>query len=602
MAMFRRKDKGEAQPVKAVLASAMPLVGPDVRRVSMLRKRQTVEAWQRDAWYYYDAIGELRAPINWISNAVSQANPFAAETDPETGLVTGPTDDVRVQRVASLLLGGAAKRAQAQYILAVCWQVPGEAFIVIRPVANVGGVAQPDEWLILAGDRVEAVGGGWQYIDPATLQQVILGASDRLIRVWSPHPRDQIMADTAVRPALPILREIEKSSMNIAARLDSRLAGNGILAIPQEINFPVGDGQSQATAVTSYLMEAMEASLANPGTASAQVPIVIEMPSELIASFKDGHLDLSTDFDASVVSLRQDGLDRLAATLDMPREVAKGTQGESNHWSAWQVEESTYKIYIEPLLQRIGDALTEYWFRPALRAMGIQDPERYVIDWDTSEIVARPDSTEDTNWLYEHELISDDARRAASGVPDDDIPTEEELQLRRLEDIVKGAPTLAADPQIAQALFGFEIAPAAAGVSNAEITADPGSGTAPEGDAGNRALPSTQDAAQAADVNEAGLVAAASFVAFDALSRAGGRLLTREHRGQFGSVRKQDLYLSIPYDTTDVDRLMEGSFQNVDGLAEAFNAPDFGKMVKCYVRYLLAEKEPHSAKTLARFL
>lgn len=596
-----RKDKGESTPKRAVLASAMPLVGPDVRRVSQLRKRQTVEAWQQDAWYYYDAIGELRAPVNWISNAVSQANPFAAETDPETGLVTDATENETVQRVASMVLGGAAKRSQAQYILAVCWQVPGEAFIVIRPVAAVQGVQQPDEWLVLAGDRVEMVGGAWQYIDPATLMPVRLGASDRLIRVWSPHPRDQIMADTAVRPALPILREIEKSSMNIAARLDSRLAGNGILAIPQEINFPVGEGQSQATAVTAYLMEAMEASLSNPGTAGAQVPIVIEMPSELIASFKDGHLDLSTDFDASIVTLRQDGLDRLAATLDMPREVAKGTQGESNHWSAWQVEESTYKIYIEPLLQRIGDALTEYWFRPALRAMGVQNPERYVIDWDTSEIVARPDSTEDQNYLYEQLLISDDARRAASGVPDDAIPSEEELQLRRLERIVTGAPTLAADPQIARALFGFEIAPAAAGVSQQEITADPGSGTAPEGDAGDRALPATQDAAQQEDV---ALAAAASFVSLNALSRAGKRLLTNQNRGQFKSTPPQDLYLSIDYDAAEVPKMLDGSFDNLDGLAETFGYDPraFETLLRGYVENRLTHKQPHDAATLRRFL
>lgn len=600
MAMFRRRDKGEAQPVKAVLASAMPLSGPDVRRVSNLRKRQTVDAWQTDAWYFYDAIGELRAPINWISNAVSQANPFAAETDPETGLVTDATDNPTVQKVASMLLGGAAKRAQAQYILAVCWQVPGEAFIVIRPTPNVGGVPQPDEWLVLAGDRVEAVGGSWQYIDPATLLPVRLGNNDRLIRVWSPHPRDQIMADTAVRPALPILREIERSSMNIAARLDSRLAGNGILAIPQEINFPTTGDQSQATAVTAYLMEAMEASLSNPGTAGAQVPIVIEMPAELIPAFKDGHLDLSTDFDASIVGLRQDGLDRLAATLDMPREVAKGTQGESNHWSAWQVEESTYKIYIEPLLQRIGDALTEYWFRPALRLMGVTDADRYVIDWDTSEIVARPDSTEDTNWLYDNDLISDDYRRAQSGIPDDAIPTEEELQLRRLVDAVKVAPTLAADPQIAQTLFGFEVAPAAAGVADAAIEADPGSGTAPT-DESARALPTTQDAAQQDDV---ALAAAASFVVFDALSRAGGRMLTREHRGRFSNMSKQDLYLSIPYDVADVPRLLDGSFQSTDGLAEAFGfAPvHFTKALTMYVKYLLVTREPHDRDMMMRSL
>lgn len=599
MAVFRRGNKlSKETPPKAVLAAAMPLVGPGVGRISNIMRRQTTEAWQNDAWYYYDAIGELRAPLQYIANAVSQATPFAAETDPETGLVTGPTDNVNAQRAVSLLLGGPARRAQFQQTIALCWQVPGEAFIVIRPVQNQGRVQQPDEWLVLAGDRVHAVGGTWEYMDPATMQLVQLGPNDRLIRVWSPHPRDQIMADTSVRPALPILREIERCSMNIASRLDSRLAGNGVLAWPQEINFPTAPGQSQAAAVSDFFVETASASLSNPGTASAHVPIVVEMPSELIAAFKDGYIDFSTNLDEHVVELRDNGLQRLAATLDMPREVAAGTQGESNHWSAWQVEETTYKMYIEPLLSRIGDALTEYWFRPVLQAMGVPDPERYVIEWDVSEIIARPDSTEDQNWLYEHELISDDARRAASGVPDDDIPSDEELQLRRLVDIVKGAPTLAADPQVSEALFGLVIAPAAAGVSDAAIEADPGSGTAPSGDAGNqRALPDTQDAAQAADDVADGLVAAAEFAVFDALSRAGKRLLTREHRGQFGHVRAESLYLTVPHDKAP-DELLEGSFAFID---EA-EYPGFTDRLRSYAGELIRTRTTYQRDALRRAL
>lgn len=596
--IFRRTKGGEETRMpKAVMAAAMPLVGPSAVRAGSLRAVQTVEAWQKDAWYFYDSIGELRAPVNWVANAVSKAAPFAAETDPETGLVTGPTEDARVQRAASLLLGGAAQRAQLQYVLAVCWQVPGEAFVIIRPRSARRGVQQPDQWLVLAGDRVEVKGGSWQYIDPYTLVPVALGPNDRLIRVWSPHPRDQAKADTSVRPALPILREIERSSMNIAARLDSRLAGNGILPIPQEMNFPITEGHdTMAGSFSAYLMEAAEQSLRNPGTASAQVPIIAEMPIEMIQQWKDSHMDLATQFDSTIVDLRDNGIERLAATLDMPKSIAQGTQGESNHWSAWQVQEDAYKIYMEPLLQRIGDALTEYWFQPVLEAMGVQDPQRYVIDWDISEIVSRPDSQEDINWLYDHELISDDARRAASGVPDDSIPTDEELQIRRLVDIVKGAPTLAADPQVSQALFGLVIAPAAAGVSETAIEEDPGSGTAPELPS---ATPDTQDAAQSNDV---ALAAAATFVTFDALSRAGNRLLTNQNRGQFMATRKQDLYLTIDYDGTQIPRLLEGSFQNLEGLAEGFGVdPDrFTKAITTYVKYLLATKEPHDPDTLRR--
>ena len=560
-------------PPKAVTAAAMPLVGPGVAAYAVARRKDTQEDWQKEAWYYYDAIGELRAPVTWIANAVSSAIPYAAEIDPQTGLITGPTDNEVVQRAAAAAFGGAAKRAQLQQTMAVCWQIPGEVFVIIRPRPAVKGVPQPDQWLALSGTQVQPNGTSWQYTDPETLATIRLGRGDRLIRVWSPHPNQQSRADTAVRPALPILREVERASMNIAARLDSRLASNGIQLVPQELDFPKGDSASKMEAMAAFLLEAMDTAIQNPGTAAAQSPLLVEVPAELIEAFAAGKIDLSTAMDSAVTELRQDALSRLAATLDMPKEVAEGTTGESNHWSGWKIEEDTYKIYVAPLLDRLGGAVDEYWFRPTLTAMKVPNPERYCLAWDVSGLVARPDRLEDMLKLNEIGIVSDDAVAAEAGIPDDDRPSEEELQLNRLERVVMGAPTLAADPEIARRLFGFEIAPAAAGVSQQEIEGAPElePGTTDSGD-GPREIPSQQQT----DANEVsdGLTAAAELLVFDALSRAGGRLLTRGNRGQFASTPKHELHTVIA--AAEVEPLLEGSFQFTGMVAETFGVSPIG--------------------------
>jgi len=582
-----------SQAPRAVMAAAMPLSGPGVRALATSRKASGTQGWQRDAWYFYDTVGELSAPVQWIANAVSKADLYAAETDPETGKVAGPTDNKQAQAAAALAFGGQAQRAQMQELIATHWQIPGESFIVIRPRPARGGVLQPDEWLVLSGDEMKPKGDRWTYTDPKTMLPVELGPNDRLIRVWKPHPAKQAQATSAVRPALVPLREIEKASQNLAARLDSRLAANGLLMVPQEIDFPQGDAESVAQAIMLFIMEAMEASLSDPGQASAQVPIVLQIPGEYIGQIQ--HLDISTAMDAAITELRRDALSRLAATLDMPKPVAEGTQAESNHWTAWQISEDTYQIFIEPLLDRIADAVTEHWYRPVLEAMGVQDPERYVLAWDTSAIVQRPGETEDLDHLYDLGLISDDYRRAASGIPDDAIPSEDEIQLRRLERIVIGAPTLAADPKVGQALFGFEIAPAAAGVSDETIEGAPElePGTPAAGPSTSRAEPDTEG-----DV-PAGLVAAAELVVFDALSRAGGRLLTRQYRGQFASTPKHELHTVIP--VTDVAPLLEGSFTLVDRVAEGFRVPVewLDMTLTSYTYRLLSERKPHDPATLA---
>lgn len=611
MAIFKRKNRPAADDVgpapRAVMASAVPLTGPEAKRYAAARARQTAEQWQKDAWYYYDAIGELSAPTNWIANAVSKADLFGAELDPATGLVTGPTEDARAQQAAALCLGGAGKRAQLQFVLAVCWQIPGEAYVVVRGRAAVQGVPQPDEWLVLSGQKVNPKGTVWTYEDPVTLEWITLGSSDRLIRVWSPHPNDQSKANSAVRAALSVLREIEKASMNLAAVLDSRIASNGVWVIPQEIDLPGASGEpgGNAERFSDMLLEAASAGIAAPGTAAAQVPVIAEVPQDMIEALVAGRMYPQTDMDQTVITLRQDDMARLASALDMPKETAEGSMAGMNHWGSWQVEETTYKLFIEPLLDRVGDALTEFWYRPVLRAMGIRDAERHTLAWDTTGIVSRPDSTEDMNWLYENALISDDYRRTASGIPEDAVPSEDESRRRFLEKVVLASPQMLETAALAREL-GLE-AVASELESAAEQQREESAARLdavreqPQDDAGSRALPAAP--ASTDDVPD-GLVAAAELIVFDALSRAGGRLLTREHRGQFSSTPKHELHTVIQAPAGDVNRLMGDSFLWADRVAETFgvDGESFGNALRTHVSYCLWSGNAHDRGALVRSL
>lgn len=595
------RGTGHDPAPKTILAAAVPMSGPGVRTLNRARATSTTDQWQNEARYYYDVIGELRAPVVWIANAVSQADLHATDIDPDTGKPTGPSDDQRAQTVAMQAFGGPSQRAGLLRTVAICWQVVGEAWIIIRP----GKPQQPDTWLVLSGDKVRAKGDSWQYTDPMTAAAITLTAQDRMIRVWSPHPFDQSKADSAVRPALPILREIEKATQNIAARLDSRIALNGLMAIAEELDFPKGDFQTSSESFMDQLLTSAEYGLSNPGQASSQVPMAFQAPGELIANGGAfAHYDISTQFDGQVVELRQDGRTRLAASLDMPKDVAEGTQGESNHWTSWKVEEDTYKIYIEPLLKAIGDAISEHWMQPALIAMGetAETAKLREIGWDTTAIVARPDASETLESLYDKVLISDEYMLSEHGVPEDAMPSAEERTRRMLEKLVSVAPTLLADPAIADALnLGLEVAPAAAGV-DANVTPG-GELESPEpAPAPARALPSTRSQEPTPEPVPDGLVAAAELIVFDALSRAGGRLLTNQNRGQFKSTPREELHTVIQ--PGNVDALMEGSFQFTDRVAEAFSVEParFQDSIRAYTGWLLSTSRAHDPEHLAFFL
>jgi len=597
MAIFRRHtkdgplvvDQPDADlPLRTVTAAAMPMAGPGVKIADRARKFNSNSDWQKQGWYYYDVIGELRAPLVWIANAVSQADIHATELDPATGKPTGPTENPTAIQAAAQVLGGAAKRATLLRVLALCWQVPGESWVIVRP----RGAKMPDEWIVLPPSQVTTKGTGatasWQYRDPKLGTDVPLDTRSRLFRVWNPHPSDFIQADSAVRPALPICHEIERCSQTIAAQLNSRIALAPVMLLADELDFPRGEHETSAMALMDEVLAAAEASVQQPGTPAAVVPLGLNAPADMIAS--GGALAFvspTTEFVQGLDDLRDKALARLAATLDMPRDVAAGTQGESNHWSAWQVEESTYKIFIEPLLRELGDALTEQWYRPALVAMGMtpQQADRYEIGWDTTNIVARPDDTENLRDLYDRVLISDEYMLTENGIPLDAMPDEAERERRLLEKWVTSSPAILSEPGVAETLGMPELA--AAQASAVEEAPEP-----PQEQP--RALPATQDEEPDPEGVPDGLTAAAELIVYDALSRAGGRLLTRENRGQFTSTPKHELHTVIPVEETS--RLLADSFAFTDRVAEAFGV-DAVRLERALVDYagvLLAAGKPHN--------
>ena len=96
-------------------------------------------------------------------------------------------------------------------------------------------------------------------------------------------------------------------------------------------------------------------------------------------------------------------------------------------------------------------------------------------------------------------------------------------------------------------------------------------------------------------------MAAAELIVFDALSRAGGRLLTREHRGQFASTPKHMLHTAIAVgDSRNAGRLMADSFQFTDNVADVHGRDRavFRAQLQAYVQHLLMASKPHDRAAL----
>jgi len=504
--------------------------------------------WQMEAWRQFDICGELNYGVTWKGNACGQATLYAATIDPDTGRPTGAAENQDVQDVANAVLGGPIRRSQNVTLMVKNLEVAGEVYVIVRQrapeelaAAAERGDDAVDEWLVISTTQLMQSGKSIEFVHPDTGQPVTLVEGNKVIRVWTRHPQLQYCADSPVRSLLPTLREIEKSSQNIAARLDSRLVGAGVFVIPQEADFQDRD-DSEAEETASFmtsLAESMRRSLQEPGSAAAQVPLVVEVPSEFADAFK--LIKFDSELNKEVTELREKAIGRVAGGLNLPREVLEG-MGDSNHWSAWQVAEETYRTHLLPALDAIADALTSAYFYPMLRHVGIDDVGSYMLAFDGSTIISQPDPLERVIELLDRGLITPEAALIMLSVPAEYAPSDEERRVALATRLVTGAPSLF-EQEVLRRVLGFDT-----GTTAAPPTPEQAAVTA-----GARRL-AIERAPQAE-------LQVASLAVLHALERAGNRMLnTRRLKDEYADVPAAQLYTRVRPDPDRHTGLLEGAW------------------------------------------
>jgi hypothetical protein len=541
--------------------------------------------WQREAWRLYDITGPLRFVVNSVAKTASKAKLFVGEVD-DSGDIHVETQDLEVAELAKGPLGSGESRAEAIRLLCINLQVAGEAYVIAEgfdqtlnePLPDnqgrsVGGFRNVDEngnpraatlvgpdgddadrWYVvsseqitLQGDQViirrpTLMGGG--YFTPVDKRDI-------LMRIWVPHPVDIDEPDSPVRSAIPDLRELEALRKREFAELDSRLAGAGIFAVPDNMDFPRGDADDDTESESGLdgfladLGNAMSESLQDRSSAAAMVPIGIQGPADALKEIR--HITFWTELSEAILPMKDSALKMTAMSLDAPVEMMQG-MGQTNHWSAWLLDENTISTHIEPLLGLIADGLTRAWLMPVLKRIG-RDPKRFSYKFNTSSLQVRGDKTTTALELHERRLISDAALREVTDFDDALAPSAEERLRRMVEDAIRVAPsTMMMDPDVRR-ILGLN--PEIAYLLNPSIDTD--SSGNPLTDEGRKPPPpsgNTENVEEEREVPDperelpeepereddggrtipSGLVACCNLAVLRALELAGGRLVPNRPR------------------------------------------------------------------------
>jgi hypothetical protein len=590
------------------------------------------DSWQQEAWRLYDIIGELRFTANWVGSACSRVRIYVADVD-DNGRVQQETKKKKVAGLADSLFGSPPAKAEALRMLGINLFIAGESYIVGKGAET----AASDEWYVVSCSELKRWNGTVNVLNPDGTKDPLDLDKDIVIRVWTPHPRRSLWADSPTRAAMPMLWEIERLTRYVFAQIDSRLVSAGMLPIPKEVSFPDMDPEVPgAEGLAQLMMRAGSMSLKGEGTAAGVFPTVVEMPMEALGKIE--LIQFASELSKQALDLRAEAIRRFALAVDVAPEILTGT-GDSNHWSAWHVEESNVKVHIEPVITRICDALTRAYLVPALKAIK-EDASKYVFWYDTAPLTVRPQRLTDTLNLYKEGVVGASAVLLAGDYKITDAMTPEEdikLFVRQL---------MERDPN----LFQIHAVRKAAGITDevlppSEVTAPPQPGMPGVGPppppapptgivpTGPEPLPvnsTAQNALGGPGENQssnpsAGLTASTyqeyvppsvrnlnTFVISNAtvlraMEVAGKRLLGREKRERWPGVPAHELHTMIKVGGEDRAReLLAGAWDHLAMLAEGVDPTlDTGSLKQSLDHYcvqLLVSEQSHHHNKLGEFL
>ncbi len=433
----------------AVVAAATPYT-PDMWRSGGIFRYQS---WQAEAWAFRRTLGEFNQAIDWMSRAMSRIRLNAAEIVPG-GDEPQPLEDGPAAQLVEDFCGGGP--GHSAFLKAITPQllVPGEGWLIAeRDNPNVPLSAA--DWGVYSTESIQAFGQTFKVRIGEAMWRELL--PDNLpMRIHEPDPQWPWLATSNSEAAVPIMRRIFLIDSRIIAMMVSRLAMNGLLLIPQEGTFSVPEQYAEAPdPFVAMLIDIASKNIANPGQASAGIPIPVRFTSELIDKWKI--LKADDPLDEWLLKERIDELGRLGDTLGVARERVTGGMGTQNHWGAALASEEETRIVFSPLAETICGAVTKAYLQPMLKAAGLSlvgpNGGKLIVWYDTSELTAKVDKSDAVVKAYDRLEASGTALRRELGLDESDAPSRDELE-EMIWKKVAGSDTLA--PTAVQQLTGAE--------------------------------------------------------------------------------------------------------------------------------------------------
>jgi hypothetical protein len=417
------------------IADALTAAGFRVDHKDADQMRRLIQPWQARAFAYYDLLGELWYAAQFYARMMSLLRLYPAELD-DNGDWVETTAEPAVAALERIQDPGGGREALLTAYGRLMF-IAGESYLLCSIDPETG----LEQWEMLSTDELRIQSGVYtRYRAPSMAAENLhepsdddfepLGDTAIAYRLWRRHPRYSMLADSPMKGVLDLAEELLLLTRAVRARARSRPASAGILAISEDFSHApretVPDEDIELDPFLRDLRDAMLAPIGNEGSPSAVVPLVVRGTTNAVEK-GIRHIQIVDPTQLyPETGLRYECIKRMAIGLDLPPEILLGL-ADSNHWTGWLVDETTWKAHGQPASNQLVNDLTSAYFRPQLREDGVQDWERYAIAYDASAIVNHPDRATDAQKLYDRRAIGKQALRDAAGFDEEDAPDDDEL-------------------------------------------------------------------------------------------------------------------------------------------------------------------------------
>ena len=401
------------------------------------------------SWKNYREIGEVRYSVSRSAKIAGYSNLYGERVNltgektnrAEAGIVAEIVADI------SSRFGGTRGLIERFYTLR---QIPGETYLTaVRDNSD----SFPDGYWFLSPSEI---GAQENFLSESPNKSIkwttartgtVVGEKsvfDRMIspddfrgRIWAPTGEYLDNADSPMYGVNHLCEMLQRIEQSIMARLQSRFAMNGILAIPSEINDAAISGALPAQAdygtndkVLRYFMHTMTRNvmlaegMGEAGAAAGAMPIMVKGPSDALQHLR--HIINEQMVADTDLKLRGDIINQILDGLDQQR--AQVQDSSTDRFSAWTRSDSERRITVQPVMEEMCHAVTRMILWRELKERGWTP--RAIRGWrvwyDLSAAAVKSNLADEARQSFDRGVTNAAHLRKATGATDLDVMDPEE--------------------------------------------------------------------------------------------------------------------------------------------------------------------------------